>query len=154
MLMLWLCAIVQVSTPSRYFASSSRLDNVRRVLNASSHTTWMSKGRVRRLIFTATSVMEVNKSLLLLSYWSHSIFSVEIHMFLCHVQRKKIQWMTGTRRPLRKLLRQKTQSTSRTNLLILYALFRNCYTHFSSISHYMMCHFQLSFCSKRINNLY
>jgi hypothetical protein len=41
---------------------------------------------------------------------------------LCHGQRK-IRWMTGIRRPLRRLSSQKMQSTSRTNLLILYALF-------------------------------
>jgi hypothetical protein len=47
------------------------------------------------------------------------------HVF-CHGQRR-IQWMSGIRRPLRRLSSKKTQSTSRTNLLILYALFRNFY---------------------------
>ena len=111
--------VLQVLIPSQYCASSSRLASARRVLSASSHMTWMSRGRVKRLISTLTSVMQVldqtwlDYHLLLLKWFC-------INSYAIFYGQKP--WRTGIRKLSRRLLNRRKQSISRTNLLILYAL--------------------------------
>ena len=49
----------QVLIPSPYYVNFIKWVSVLKVLNASSHMIWMLRGRERRLIFTAISVIKV-----------------------------------------------------------------------------------------------
>jgi hypothetical protein len=141
--------IAQVSTPSRYFVSSSRLDNAWRVLSVSSHMTWMSRGRVRRLIYTVTSAMEVHTWLPPSTFWSYSNCSVEIHMFFVMDRGRYDGWL-GSGDPWEGYPVKKCRVPAEQTYWYCMHYSETFMHAFLSISHCLTCHFLVSFCFLRI----